>query len=123
MTTTIDHGTAPRVTIEDIERFIISEHTFSAADGRAGAIAAGTYVGRERPQLYDQDLQVLGLLTICVLVLANGFTVIGKSACASATNFNAELGAHYAREDAIRQIWPLLGFQLRTDLAKQEGRL
>jgi hypothetical protein len=51
------------------------------------------------------------------LVLKNGFTVIGKSAPASAANFNAELGKKLAYEDAIRQVWPLMGFSLRDRLA------
>jgi hypothetical protein len=32
-----------------------------------------------------------------VLVLRNGFTVVGTSACASPENFNAELGRKIAR--------------------------
>lgn len=59
----------------------------------------------------------LGLLTICILVMKNGFTVIGKSAPADAVNFNAEYGRKLAREDAIRQVWPLMGYALRDKLA------
>lgn len=62
----------------------------------------------------------LEVLTICVLVLRNGFTVIGKSAPASAANFDAALGARLAKEDAIRQIWPLMGYELRERLHRQE---
>ena len=59
----------------------------------------------------------LSLLTICVLVLRNGFTVHGVSACASPENFNEEIGRRIARENAEREIWPLLGFRLRDQLA------
>jgi hypothetical protein len=52
-------------------------------------------------------------LTICVLVLQNGFSVVGKSAPADPENFNAALGSQFAREDAIRQMWPLEAFALR----------
>lgn len=55
----------------------------------------------------------LGLLTFCVLVLRNGFTVTGESACASPENFNAEIGRRIARENAVAKIWPLLGFALK----------
>ena len=58
----------------------------------------------------------LGLLTFCVLVLRNGFTVTGESACASPENFNAEIGRRIARENAVAKIWPLLGFALRQRL-------
>lgn len=59
----------------------------------------------------------LRLLTFCVLVLDNGFTVTGESACASPENFDAELGRKIARQNAVAKIWPLLGFRLRDKLA------
>ena len=42
----------------------------------------------------------------------------GASACASPENFNAEIGRRIARENAEREIWPLLGFRLRDELAR-----
>ena len=56
-------------------------------------------------------------LTLCVLTLANGFTVTGESACASPANFDAEVGRHFALEDAKRKLWPLMGYALREQLA------
>ena len=55
-------------------------------------------------------------LTICVLSLENGFTVVGKSACAHAGNFNKELGEKIAYDDAFKQIWALEGYLLREAL-------
>lgn len=55
-------------------------------------------------------------LTICVLALENGFTVVGKSACAHAGNFNKELGEKIAYDDAFKQIWALEGYLLREAL-------
>ena len=55
-------------------------------------------------------------LTVCCLTLANGFTVIGESACASPQNFNAELGRKIAREKARDKIWPLEGYLLKQQL-------
>lgn len=107
---------APKVTPADLEAAIVSEHYFTAADGRAGAIAAQTYVGRERPDAGDADLARLRLLTFCVLVMRNGFTVVGKSACVSPENFNAEIGRKVARENALAEMWPLLGYALRDRL-------
>ena len=108
---------APRITPADIEANIVSEHYFTARDGRRGAIQDGTYVGRERPTFGESDLKRLDLLTFCVLVLRNGFTVTGESACASPENFDAEIGRKIARENAINTIWPLMGYELRTKLA------
>jgi len=58
-------------------------------------------------------------LSICILMMKNGFIVIGKSAPASAANYDAELGRKFAYEDAIRQLWPLMGFALRDRLQRQ----
>lgn len=107
---------SPRVTPTDVEKEIRSEHYFTAADGRSGAIGNCTYEGRESPMADDYDLQPLGLLTFCVLVLRNGFTVTGESACASPENFNEEIGRKIARQNAVAKVWPLLGFRLRDML-------
>ncbi|MBS0402858.1 MAG: hypothetical protein JSS18_10305 [Proteobacteria bacterium] len=136
---------APRVKPADVESEIASEFYFTAADGVAGAgpvIAAEfwhrtnghaivdysehTYVGQlseekgyeRRPLVHRPNPTApLGLLTFCVLVLRNGFTVTGESACASPENFDAEIGRRIARENAINKVWPLLGFRLRDKLA------
>jgi hypothetical protein len=64
-------------------------------------------------------MPALGLLTFCVLVLKNGFTVTGESACASPDNFNAELGRQIARQNAVQKIWPLMGYELRSKLSSK----
>lgn len=62
------------------------------------------------------EQQALSLLTFCVLVLRNGFTVTGESACASPENFDAEIGRKIARQNAVAKIWPLMGYELRSKL-------
>ena len=109
--------TAPRVKPSDVEANIISEHYFTARDGRRGAIVDGTYVGREKPQPEEVDLATLDLSTFCVLVLRNGFTVTGESACASPENFDAEIGRKIARQNAVQKVWPLMGYALRSELS------
>lgn len=102
---------APRVTPPDVDAAIVSEHYFTAREGVVGA----------SPNHYAAGLPVsLGLLTICVLVLRNGFTVTGESACASPENFNADIGRRIAREAAVAKVWPLLGYELRSRLARGE---
>lgn len=68
--------------------------------------------------LYVQPLGTT--LTICVLVLRNGFTVTGESACADPANFNAEIGNRIARENAKEKIWALEGYLLRQRLWEAE---
>jgi hypothetical protein len=87
--------TAPRITPADLEANIASEHYFTAAEG---------------VRILEPD-SPLFLLTFCVLVLQNGFTVTGESACASPENFDAELGRKIARQNAIAKVWPLMGYE------------
>lgn len=107
--------TAPRVTPDDIEASIASEHYFTADDGAQGAFA--------RSDKNFSGIPVPGslrLLTFCVLVLRNGFTVTGESACASHENFDAELGRKIARQNAVGKLWPLLGYALKDRLHSNE---
>lgn len=80
---------APRVTLADLE-------------GK---------IDREQYHVFDN------VLTICVLTTKSGFTVTGESACASPENFNQELGAKFAREQAVRKLWGFEGYLLRERLA------
>lgn len=93
--------TAPRVTPADIEANIVAEYGFTA------------YTATEGMPRRDE----LKLLTFYVLVLQNGFTVTGESACASPENFDAEIGYKIARANAVQKIWPLMGYALRTQLS------
>lgn len=97
--------TAPRVTPADIEANIASEHYFTADQATANTIAGFEARG------------TLSLLTFCVLVLRNGFTVTGESACASPENFDADIGKKIARANAVQKIWPLMGYALKQQLA------
>lgn len=105
---------APRLTPDMIDGLIMAEwyHRPQPADlikwDETVGIAAA-----DRP---------LRCLTICVLVLRNGFTVVGKSACASPENFDESLGRKIARDDARRQIWPLAGYALREQLSAKENQ-
>lgn len=102
--------TAPRVSLDDINANIVGHHAFVAAD----ALHA---LGSLPP-----EPGALDLLSICILQTRNGFTIIGKSAPASRDNFDAALGAKLAYEDAVRQLWPLMGYALRDKLADRAAR-
>lgn len=101
--------TAPRVTPADIEANIASEHYFTASQGCDG----NPYEICPTGSAYES----LNSLTFCVLVLRNGFTVTGESACASPENFDAEIGRKIARQNAVAKVWPLMGYELRSKLA------
>ena len=140
---------APRITPADIEANIVSEHYFTAADAIDGAAnpaafefynpdtghaivdySEHTFAGHLTLEKGYVPLPLvkkgtvaetpLALLTFCVLVLRNGFTVTGESACASTENYNAEIGRRIARENAVDKVWPLMGYELRSKLAAQQ---
>lgn len=87
---------APTVTPEAIQAEIASEHYRNLG----GAL---------------KQVGPTANVTLCVLVLHNGFTILGKSACVNSENFDEDLGRKLAREDAVRQLWPFLGFRLADE--------
>lgn len=85
---------APRITPEKIDSKIVSQQYYVFPDSNA---------------------------TVCCLTLANGFTVIGESACASPENFDTMMGRKIAYEKAREKIWALEGYLLREDLYAPAG--
>jgi hypothetical protein len=102
---------APRITPADIEANVVSEYYFTAREG----VQAAPHCNESAVLCGVEG--ALGQLTFCVLVLRNGFTVTGESACASPENFDPEVGRKIARKNAIEKVWPLMGYQLRERLA------
>ena len=92
---------APRITPGAIEDNIAGEYYFTGDTATAGS----------------SQMDGLNLLSFCILVLKNGFAVSGESACASPENFDANVGRKIARANAINKVWPLMGYQLKSDLA------
>ena len=95
---------APRVMLAAMEDRIVEEYYFTA--GRAVTKLCNT-IGS--PQL--------DVMTICVCVLDNGWVLLGKSAPADPANYDVDKGATFARDDALRQMWPLEGYLLREKLS------
>ena len=112
--------TAPRITAADIEANIVSEWHFTAADGVRGYLITETMDMTATPV---ENIDPLYLLTFCVLVLRNGFTVTGESACASPERRDAAIGRKVARANAVQKVWPLMGYELRSKLAGTPGRM
>jgi hypothetical protein len=96
-------ATHPRVSLVDMNDAIVAENYLNVGEA-CRAMGQPTPIG-------------LDLMTLCFLTMKNGFVVVGKSAPASPENFDEEKGKTFAREDAIRQLWPLMGFSLRDRLA------
>lgn len=110
--------TAARITPQDIESNIWSASYFTAYQGaEAASNAEPSMISIPSPPI----AQALKLLTICVLVLRNGFTVTGESACASPENFDADIGRKVARANAVQKVWALMGYALRQQLHDQDA--
>jgi hypothetical protein len=107
---------AVRVTLQDVENSIAHERYFTAAEGAYGRAITSNEYRKQIPA-------ALNYLTFCVLVMKNGFTVTGESACADPRSFDHNIGQEIARKNAIGKIWMLLGFQLRTKMFDEEQRL
>jgi len=57
------------------------------------------------------------ILRWAVLTTINGFAVTGRpSASASSANDNAEIGEKIAVENANQELWPLMGYELKSRL-------
>lgn len=112
---------APRVRPADIQANISSEHYFTAGQGDAKAVEDAAFSrGALDATACRATPDALHLLTFCVLVLRNGFTVTGESACASPENFDAEIGRRIARENAVAKVWPLMGYHLKCQLTPDQ---
>ena len=59
-------------------------------------------------------------VTICLLTMKNGFSVVGESAAASPENFDEELGKHIAHAHAHDKLWALEGYLLKEQLSKEK---
>lgn len=103
----------PSVTRQDIEDAIASEQYFTAGDG-----VIGRFDDNEVSRVVSEaELNALDQITICVLFLKNGHKITGvNEGPISPENFDPQLGKTFARQKAIEQIWPLLGYQLRSAL-------
>jgi Phage protein (N4 Gp49/phage Sf6 gene 66) family len=74
---------APRVSLDDVKAAIACRYELT---GQGAAMVAIAVHGPSRHSALDN-------LSICILVLRNGWTVIGKSAVVSAENFKPNLAA------------------------------
>lgn len=97
---------APRVSLADIEAAIAAEYTTTLDRAFEGSPIHPS----------------LEVITVHVIVMQNGFVVIGKSAPASPENFDPGKGYTFARADALNQLWPLMGYALKDRLASSGSR-
>lgn len=129
--TAADAASRPVVNGDMVSRFLTwpvpADVYPDGVPGKDGRTGTNLMTAQQTRQMLDHVVQSgddvpapLLLLTFCVLVLKNGFTVTGESACASPENFDAEIGRKDCRDNAVNKIWPLGGYLLRDKLSKQQ---
>jgi len=99
---------APRVTLKEIEDSIAGVFYTSGdflIDG-AGEIAPGC----DMETMKDEAKW----MTICTIVLKNGFMVTGDTTPANKENYDPELGKKFSYDQAFKKLWPYFGFLLKT---------
>lgn len=101
-----ENKTPVKVLIEEVKANIRHTFYFTAEDG-----IVGNY---DIDGLRGMDQDSLSRFTICVLVLQNGFVIIGTNACVNKETWNRMDGQKYAYENALNQVWLLMGYELKT---------
>ena len=98
------------ITRADIEANIAREFYFTGTHGVLGESEMGT-----RPTGIASGLDQL---TFCVIVLRNGTKIVGiNHGSIDPVQHDPSRGKVEARAHAIEQIWPLMGYELRTKMA------
>lgn len=71
-----------------------------------------------KARIKDVKYEYREQLTICIIIMVNGFMVVGVSAPASPANYDQKVGDRYAYDNAFKQLWQLEGYLLREKLSQ-----
>lgn len=70
--------------------------------------------------IIKEEYQKLGTkMTACVLTLENGHEVVGIAGVVDPGMYDIEIGSKYAREKAVEQLWPLLGYVMQVKMHEE----
>jgi Phage protein (N4 Gp49/phage Sf6 gene 66) family len=97
--------TSTNLTEKDVETQIVSEFSISAFDAFS-----------KQPNVTDVAERALRCTTICVLILRNGFPIVGSSSCAAPENYDHTTGLAEAKADAMVKLWLCEEYSLRNRL-------
>lgn len=70
--------------------------------------------------LSEDALKNLDLVTICIIILENGFKVEGVSACVDPANYDEAKGRECAYENAFEKAWEIEGYLLRQAMWEKD---
>jgi hypothetical protein len=83
---------------------------------KLGELLAASRAGRVMPEYMKSRITgtdfkcICETVTHCRIVLDNGFSVNGESACERAANYNQQIGEKICYDNAFRQLWPMAVF-------------
>jgi hypothetical protein len=64
-----------------------------------------------------------GTKTLAFVALDNGWVQSGEADCVNPAIYDSTVGAQIAYEDAVNQLWPLLGFLEKEDAYRAQKAL
>lgn len=112
--------TAARVTLEMVEHAIVHDAYYTLEDAVFGKAAGNADSHTEVGCLAYATRPNLDQITLCHLELANGTRIVGINyGPISPENFDEELARKLAYQNAINQVYALLGYELRTQLQQR----
>ena len=79
-------------------------------------INAGAAVQASDQGYNERDLEELKLVTICIIILENGFKVEGTSAYVDPSRYNEDIGQEEAYKAAFDKIWEKEGYLLKQQM-------
>lgn len=89
--------------VQRAENMIQSKHFFSGKDGVMGSVVEpGEYTPTIDPRLK--------MVTFCVMVLKNGYLIVGEASCANPDNYCYETGKSCAEEAAFDKVVAMQAF-------------
>ena len=97
-----ERDTTP-LTDKTVEGLIVEEFSMLAYDGF-----------KEQPNISIQAENTLRCVTIVVLILRNGFPIVGSSMSAAPENYDANEGRKEARADALAKLWLVAEYDQRS---------
>jgi hypothetical protein len=112
--------TARILTLADIHAKIAYEY-YTTADQALRGISI-VEIGTREATLGVKPFAELGRITLCFLVLQNGYVAVGSSATVSPEHFDEEVGRKFAKEDALRAVWAVLGYEAMEQAYRAKHR-
>lgn len=100
-----------KVTKELIESRIVGKYFYNLGE----AVSLTTNM-----EINPEQIKRMGLTTHCVLVLQNGYTIVGHSACVDPAIYDEAVGQQYAYENAVDKIYALEGYVLANTMHEQQ---